>query len=441
MGKKRIILWAAAGLFLSAVLTGCGPMGQIRNVVNSSKDGEIIEEAASGENGSIAAGSTDSDTDHIAGEEKEAAPAAPVLGEENGQGYDGFEYLYEEILTAYMEEEEESGRIKRKAVIVYIPKGDDSGINKELPGTAYADTMGVSFCFSLNPYAIDGQEKKPLEKKLEDYVDWMYNNGTEEGFYGTVYEDMEISGVRKLDKDAASITVKYCFYDDWNQEYSVFYNIYYLKQLEPDLLALLEIEIDSREATAKTPELLEEIKAFYEVDLGWDSKEAQKKLDAYLADIEENGRTFGTLRFRFPEGWDIDENYSDYEKTIYAPGGDSDGAGCGIGIISVYAGSQAEDLMGWIGGEEDMQEYIQEAMGGLEEFSLQKVEDYGETYIGKTMMMEFVYNEEGEMAGCRMYLGGKDDYIYIIVAMQYQWLEMNTFDVAEELIEKGMTDG
>ncbi|HBA70598.1 MAG TPA: hypothetical protein DCZ40_14770 [Lachnospiraceae bacterium] len=436
MGKKGIILWAAAGLLMSAVLTGCGPMGQIRNVVNSSGDGKIEEETAKEDVGSM-----NNDDDHIAGEEEDAAPAVPVLGADNGQGYDGFEYLYEEILTSHMEEEEESGRIKRKAVIVYIPKGEDSGINNDLPGTAYADTMGVSFYFSLNPYEIDEKEKRPLEKKLEDYVTGIYNGGVEEGAYGTALEDMEISGVRKLENDAASITVKYCFFDQWEQEYSVFYNIYYLRQLEPDLLALLKIEIDSREATAKTPELLEEIEAFYEVDLEWDSKEAQKKLDNYLADIEKNGRVFGTLKFRFPAGWEIDGDYSDYEKTIYAPGGDSDGAGCGIGIISVYAGGEAEELMGWLGGEEDMQGYVQEAMGELDEFSLQKAEDCGETYIGKTMMMEFVYSEEGEMAACRMYLGGKDGYIYIIVAMQYQWLEMNTFDVAEELIEDGTADG
>lgn len=51
--------------------------------------------------------------------------------------------------------------------------------------------------------------------------------------------------------------------------------------------------------------------------------------------------------------------------------------------------------------------------------------------------MEFIYTEEGEVIDCRLYLGGDDEKIYIIVAVQFQWLEMNTFEVAEELLEKG----
>ena len=41
------------------------------------------------------------------------------------------------------------------------------------------------------------------------------------------------------------------------------------------------------------------------------------------------------------------------------------------------------------------------------------------------------------MIDCRLYLGGDDEKMYIIVAVQFQWLEMNTFEVAEELLEKG----
>ena len=403
------------------LLMGCGPMSQLRNVARTAGERETAGGSGEGKEK----------------EEKETAKA-PVLGGETAEGYDGFSYLYEQALTAYMEEDTDNGRIKRKEVTIYIPKGKESGVNRELPGTAYADALGVSFQFSLNPYFMDGHKRFPADEKLQAYIDENYPDGKKEEAAAMGYEALEVSEVRQIGTDAASATVKYCLWDDRDEEYSVIYATCYLKELEPDILALLEVEIDSRKVTSRTPELLKELEVFYETDLEWDSGEAQKKLETYLAEKEKE-ESSGMVEFHFPEGWEIDGSYSEEDMTIYAPGGDCDGAGCGIAVASLDVEEYADELMGWLNDEEYLEMFIREGLGDEAEGLTTRY--YGATCIGETTLAEFTYREEGETVDCRLYLGSNGGKVYIIVAIQYQWLEMNTFEVAEELLETGIVTG
>ncbi len=401
-------------------LMGCGPMGQLRNVARANVD-------------------TKDRREENTEDEDKAAAKIPVLGGDAVEGYEGFSYLHEDSLTAYMEEDAENGRIKRKTVTVYIPEGKNSGKNGELSGTASADVFGVSFYFSLNPYDISDDKKEPATEKLQGYMEKTYpgSSGKKEGDGSRDYEDLEVSGVRGLGQDAASATAKYCRWNAEKEEYSVIYATYYLKELEPDVLALLEVEIDSGEVTSKTPELLKELEAFYEVSLEWNSSGAQEKLEDYLSRKEEK-KIPGMIEFQFPKGWKIDENYSGEELVIYAPGGDSDGAGCGIAITNLDAMGYTGEIFDWLEDGEYLETFIQEGLGdhadGL------TVQDYGTTCIGETTLAKFVYNEAGEMVDCQLYFGKGSESMYLVVAIQFQWLEMNTFEVAEELLEKGKVE-
>ncbi len=427
MRKKAVILWIAGCLFISMAFIGCGPIGQLRNVARAyGGAGDGNEQRAEAEEAAKAG-------------ETAAAAKTPVLGGEAISGYEGFSYLYEESLTAYMEEDAENGKIKRKTVTIYVPKGKKSGKNSDFPGTAYADAFGVSFCFSLNPYELSDQKDEPAAKRLQGYMEKAYPGADEkkEGTDSGDYEDLEVSPVRELGKDAASVTVKYCRWNDRKEDYSVIYGTYYLKELQPGLLALLEVEIDSREATSKTPGLLEELEAFYEVDMEWDSGRAQEKLEKYLAGKEDK-EIAGMIEFQFPKGWEIDDNYSGEEMVIYAPGGDSDGAGCGIGITNLQAMGYTGEALDWPMNEKYMEMFIQDGLGDRAEGLT--VNDYGETCIGKTILAEFAYKEAGETIDCRLYFGRSDKGMYLVVAVQFQWLEMNTFEVVEELLEKGRVE-
>ena len=391
MKKKAVLLWVTGCLLCGVAMTGCGPMGQLRNVARMSGVESGIEEKA---------GSKEEKEE----EKKKAADSeTPVLGGEAVEGFEDFSYLYEETLTAYMEEDTEIGKVKRKTVTVYIPEGNASGINAELPGTAYADTFGVTFRFSLNPYLISGQEEKTVAEKLQGYMDETYpdKNEKKKKSHKADYEGLELSEVEKIGQDAAVARAEYFV---WNDE----------------------------------KELLKELEAFYEVDLEWNSDEAQEKLEDYLAGKEEEevpGAIGGIIEFDYPKGWALDENYSDEGLLIYAPGGDSDGAGCGIAITSLDSFGVTDDVMGWLGDEEYFSKFIEEGLG--EDAEDLTARYYGNTCIGETTLAEFTYTEEGEVIDCRLYIGGDDEKIYIIVAVQFQWLEMNTFEVAEELLEKG----
>ena len=76
------------------------------------------------------------------------------------------------------------------------------------------------------------------------------------------YEGLELSEVEKIGQDAAVARAEYFVWNDEKEEYGIVYGTYYLKELEPDLLALLEVEVDSSKAASKTEELLRNWKLF-----------------------------------------------------------------------------------------------------------------------------------------------------------------------------------
>lgn len=365
--------------------------------------------------------------------EKEDEDANPVLGGERVEGYQGFKYLFETVLTVYMDEDVKSGRIKRKTVSVYVPMGNDIRINGDFPGTVNSDTQGISFYADVDPGITFPKEDASIDEKLDSYIEHIYGSLDEESYNRT---EVESSGSYKIGKNAAATTVVEYWHPDDEEDYRISYITYYMKELEPDLLFFLEVEIDSSEATSETPEILEELEAFYEVDIPWDSDEAEEKLENYIAGKAKEAAVLPGIDFSFPENWERDEGYSDGDVVIYAPGGDCDGAGCGIAVASFMAGEGNDDILGWLVDDEYFKAAITE---GLEEVEGLEIAYYGETCIGETTLAKFSCLSDGERTDCQFYLGEKDGNIYFVVGMQYQWLEMNTFELVKTLLESGET--
>lgn len=437
MNRKTIGLRIVISICLCVLLAGCGPMGQVRNVANATAEREggdtKAEERPEAEEGTKA---KDSETEEAGETEEDPNSETPVFGMENIGDYDGFQYLQKEVLTAYMEEDKEKGRVKRKTVTLYVPYWDESWyvINGELPGTAWASVFGVTFDFSINPYLITEQKEASLTEMLQKYIDRVYYEDEDTAY--EEYGDLEISEVFPVGKDAVAVTAKYCFYDDLEEEYHVCCRTFYLKELEPDMLTLLEVTVDGQESTPETKELLEELTAFYEVDLEWNVEEMQEKRDRY---VEKSEAGFSSIiEFDFPEGWEIE--FDDEDVVLYAPGGDSDGAGCGIAVADLGAIFFIEELPDGENDEEYLKMIISEGVG--EETDNISIRSCGETCIGETIAAQLSVADGGGTADCEFYLGRKGENAYIIVAMQYQWLEMDTFEMdtfqlVEELLENG----
>ena len=437
MRKKLIIPSIAGCLLLCMGLTGCGLMGQTRRAAMASRE-EGAKEASNweghqedGQQEDEYPGNENHDEDKRV--KKESADSQPVLGGERIEGYQGFEHLFETELTAYMDEDVKSGRIKRKTVTVYVPMGNDIRINGDLPGTVNSDTQGISFYADVNPGITFPREDMSVGEKLESYIGHIYGSQEEE-YYGR--NEVEVSGIHKIGKDAAVTTVVQYWHPDEAEDYRISYITYYMKELEPGLLFFMEVEIDGSEATEETPEILAELEAFYEVDIPWDSGEAEEKLENYMAGKADEAVVLPGVDFAFPEGWERDKRYSDEEIAIYAPGGDCDGAGCGIAVAAFGNEESTDDIWSWLTDDEYFEEAIMES---LEEVEGLEVGYYGETCIGETTLAKFSCLSDGERTDCQFYLGEKEGNIYFVVGMQYQWLEMDTFELVKELLESGDT--
>lgn len=428
MSKKTVGLWIGVSVFLCILLTGCGAMQQVRNVAETASketktEGTAEEKEASG---------TDLQQEDTETEE------VPVLGMEEIGDYDGFQYLQKEVLTGYMEEDRQNGRIRRKTLTIYVPNWKDSWVvlNGDEPGSAGAYVFGVDYYFSINPYLISGQDGDSPEELLRGYLDEIYYEGErplEEECW-----DLEISDIRPEGENAVAATAKYCSYDYAEEEYHAYYETHYLKILEPEVVVLLEVRIDSEDVDSRTPELLEELEAFYEVELEWDGEEAQEKLRRFLEETEGGIDFSGFLKYDFPEGWEVE--YTDGEMAVYAPGGDSDGAGCGIAAAKLSAVAIGGELTGWENDEEYLEMIIDSLLG--EDAEDVTIRACGETFIGETVAAEFQMNDNGDMADCVFYLGRTDKELYVVVAIQYQWLEadavgVDVFEVAEDLLQNG----
>lgn len=432
--KKRVMMLLLAGcMTLGTLFTGCGSLGGSEETVASVKADKADKEEESKDSKKIEKNDDseeEEETEETEDKEKKKKKksSAPVLGGKDVEGYEGFEYLYEEVLMTDAQEDEETGKMTKEQLTVYIPKGEYSSADRD---RAYAEKLGVEFTVSLNPYLQYEQEDYSAEENLEVYLEDEFDE-----FYITDYKDFEMSEVEKVNGDDACATVKYCKYDSWDEAYNVYYTTFYVRELSPETMVLVEVQINSGEAAEKTQDLLDEISAFYEFDVNWDKKEAEKKLENYLENGNGDSDEFSTgyLKFNLPEGWEKDEYNSNYDTDIYAPGGDVDNAECGIAFVKEYVGSDSGITQ--LIDDTDIFESVMEELFGeeLDDFTAMV---YGDTVIGNTALLTFSYTVDDETAYCEMYLAEQDGYLYGIQTIESGLNEEDPVEVARDILENG----
>lgn len=408
--KKRVLMLLLTGcMTIGTFFAGCGSLDSAKETVaalNAEKQDQIEEDEK---------------------EEKEES-AGPVLGSKDAEGYEGFEYLYEEILMTETEENEDNGKMEKQEITVFIPKGDYTSADRD---RAYSERLGVEFQVDLNPYIQYKQEDYTSEENLQVYLENEFDE-----FYITDYKDFEMTEAEAVKGDDALATVKYCKYDDWEDEYRVYYTTFYLREISPKMMILVEVKIGNQGISGKTQNLLNEISAFYQFDVDWDKKEAEEKLKKYLESgkSDSNEHSTGYFKFELPEGWERDNDNSTYDIEVYAPDGDIDNAKCGIAFIKQYAGqdsgiSQLIDDTDYF--EQMMEEMCSEQIDNF------TVTDYGDTVIGKTVLLTFSYSEDNEVTYCEMYLSEQDGYLYGIQVLEFEPCEESPFTIAVDILENG----
>jgi len=362
--------------------------------------------------------------DEVTTESAESTSDVPVLGKEDIEGYEGFEYLYEEILLAETEENKDTGKKERKMITVYLPEDE---YTKADGNYARANTLGVSFRVELEPYLSYDQDDYLPEENLQKYMDDEFNP-----FYTAEYKDLVVSEVQEMGNGYGA-TAEYCRYNEWDEEYYAIFCTYYYVELESGEMVFVKTEVNSSEVTGKTPSLIEELEQFYQFEVNWDKEEAEKK----CANCAENGTanmfSTGNLLFELPQGWKKDRDVSSIDNEAYAPDGDSTSAGCLLLIKEDYVGYGEEvDLNMFL--EKEQEEAIKEAMGVA---ASNYVAEKCETGIGDAIKITCNVSENGEKASVVMYIVMSDYRLYEFVAMDMSGATESAAEALENIVQNG----
>lgn len=391
--KKKIVLGFMLACMMTA-LAGCG----------SAETKEAAATVAETEEDSDGKDGRAEDADKKDSEEKEEKKSfdGPVLGGENLEGYEGFEYLYEELLMTESETNEETGKKERKKLTVYIPDDEYATANSNY---AYANTLGVNFRVELEPYLrYDAEDYLPTEN-LDDYLADKYDP-----FYTADYKDMVITPAEEAG-DGVIATVEYCRYNDWDEVYYSVFCTYYLVELESGETVLVSTEVDNTEVTGKTDGLIEELEQFYQFDINWDKERADKKSADYTANGTDNTYSTGSLLFELPEGWAEDKELSSYDMPVYAPDGDSSFAEC---MVSVYEEYVSEDVDVSVLTDSAVQELVEEMLGDSVSNLSTEICDTG---LGKAAKITCTVTDGEFSADIVMYIVAHDYSIYRLMSV------------------------
>ncbi|MBD5459211.1 MAG: hypothetical protein HDR27_11645 [Lachnospiraceae bacterium] len=305
-------------------------------------------------------------------EEETKAVSGIVFGSEEAKGYDGFEYLMEELVST---SNTKSG--DKKTLSVFVPDGDYPSVSGSY---ATSERMGVVVDVDIDPYLQYNAADYTVEENLEAYVE-------DEMSYSSYLYGVDIGEVKGLGKDAAICEVTYMEFDSYDNTYAPCYQIFYLKEMGDNVMALVDICILADETTGKTKDLIAELSSFYQIDIGWDDSFAEAKRTEFENSDEYNADAFnlGYMTFELPEGWEKDEDESSYSEAVFAPKGDAIG---GYGYISVeedysYDEGVIDEMLSDL---EYTQSYFEEVLG--EDVTDLVVDDAGETFLGRTLVME-----------------------------------------------------
>lgn len=422
--KKLLVCLLLMGMVLPLGACGSAAEKAMQALEEKKRElGQTVKEEPAEE-----ASAEDSEED-IDIEEMPAGFDHPVLGDEDIADYDGFEYLYCENLRTQSVKDEETGRMESYSLDVFIPQDDFVYVNMDL---AAGDKLGVFFQIELNPIIRREAEDYLISEDLQHYVEMEFDP-----FYSDGTKDVVISEPEEIDRSTARQTVEYLCYNQYTDYLAPVFSTYYLKELEDGRMVLARFDVSADEVTEETPELLEELEAFYQLDIDWDQDAAWKKLEDYKASGGDD--TFATdfVMFTLPDGWDKDYDVSSYDSFVYAPEGDAVNAQCFIMLQKEYMGYGEMDGVD-LSDEESLNglaEMVKEQYGASGEI---KASYYGDTCLGEAVLVEMSAQvQEGFTGVYNLYLIFDQSNMYEIMAVAGDGAEGNPFVVAEDILQNG----
>lgn len=422
--KRRIALCLIVSC-MATTLWGCIGSSEVLSRITEEKGAE--KEAETTEEEETSAGA-----DASAGAEEETTPEkgkssdAPMLGDEDIEGYEGFTYLYDEIIRTNSEENKETGKMERKELTVYIPKADYTSVNS---GYATSTDLGVEVYVELEPHLGYSAEEHLLGENLESYIESEFDP-----FYNSDYKDVVKGEIEELDAHSVMATVEYCWYNSWDESYTSVFETYFLTEIG-DKTVLVNVAVNEKDVTGKTPMLIKELEAFYGFPVNWDADRAEEKRLNYEAIGGDNTYSTGYMMFELPEGWSQDKQNSDYGRYIYAPGGDFEYSSCMILMMDDYVSSgetiPVEDM---INSKDEAGALVGEMMGiEVNDFDVESAD----TCLGEAAKLSYSVTVKGQTAICEMYYIPGDYEVYMIYAMQLSGAEEDAFAILADIMENG----
>lgn len=340
-----------------------------------------------------------------------------VFGSKDAAGYTDFEYLTEQMVST---SDTKSG--EKATYTVYIPDEDYVYVSGS---QANSSRMGVAFKIDIAPYLQYNAQDYTLEENLQKYVD-------DELEFASDYYGVEVGEIQSGDGEV-SCELTYMLYRSYEKEYIPYYSVYYLRELEDGLYGLIKVEIESPETTGKTEDLLDELEEFYQIEIGWDASFTEAKQAAFENSDEFNPDAFniGYMMFELPEGWDVDDDLSDWDADVFAPGGNGQIANGYIAFMKEY---DAEGIVNDLLRDPDSaSSYFEE--DGMSNIS---VEDYGDTFMGRTAKVTMTYSADGDSAEFVYYVAESDFEQYIIHTMRLNDSDLDVEGAAEKVFETGV---
>lgn len=416
--KKKIAFCLLTVCLTASGLWGCG-MEEVKEILNTgteSEKGAGTEELDEAENAVDMEDAESTDLGH------------PILGQEDIEDYEGFEYLYCEQLRTESEKNEETGKMESRKLSVFVPIDEYVTVNR---GNVWGQKLGVSYRIDLEPYLGYNEDDYLISENLDRYLENDYDS-----FLSAKYEGLVVGEAEEIDRNTARATVEYLEYSVYADDYEIVFATYFLKKLEDGTTVLVQIEVNSEEITGKTPELLEELEAFYQFEIDWDKQRAEKKLEDYLAEGGGKKVSKGGFVFEIPEGWSMDGELSGFKQSVYAPGGDVKTSGCMLAISEEYIENQYWDEDMLEGNEDILVEVVVEMLD--DDDIKNNVSYYGETSMGLAVKAEVEMVEGGTKADAHIYWVFSGSYINVVTAARIgEGVEEDPFALAEDILANG----
>lgn len=366
---------------------------------------EVVEEVKEEETEEV----KEEETEEVKEEEKEEEKKSsdtPVLGDEDAEDYEGFEYLFGEVLMTDAEENKDTGKKERTKLSVFIPDDDYATVSGN---RAYADYLGVDFEVELDPYIRYDAEDYLMEENLQYYLESNYDP-----MYSTDYKDLIISEVEVVSETECRATVEYCYYNSWDDSYETVFVTYYLAELESGKNVLVEIGVHEDEVTGKTPMLLEELEQFYQFEIDWDADRAAQKKEDYLATGGDNKYSTGYIVFELPENWGEVKDGVSYDEHVYAPEGDPAYASCMISFYREFLSYDEEvDVNIFVNSKDETEALLEESLGmDVTNFDA----EICDTVLGEAAKITYTASQDGLSGDGECYFIADGFYFYTIQA-------------------------